>query len=96
MDEVLFLRVARPLPRRTIVGMDMRGALRDRVRQRHVTFESLVQIAGLRNVDRVPIAFRQLPGVNINAGQRLKGSVKGVNPEGILPARLPGPIVGSR
>jgi hypothetical protein len=94
LNEIVFLSAASRLPSGTIVGMEMRSAVGNCVLQLHMPLKPLMQIPSLRNVDRRPIAVRQLFGINVNAGQRSKSSVEGINLVGILLAGLPGPIVG--
>lgn len=55
VNEIPFLRATGTLPRGTIMGMDMRRAIGNGVRQFHMTLQPLMQIPGLRNVDRRPI-----------------------------------------
>jgi len=94
VNEILFLRAASALPRTTIMGMQMRRAIRHGILQGHVTLKPLVEIPRLGNVDGRPIPVRQLFGINVNAGQRSKGCGKRMNLELIRLAGLPGPIVG--
>ena len=42
MDEILFLRAARPLARGAIMGMEMRGPIHDGILQVHVTLQPLM------------------------------------------------------
>jgi hypothetical protein len=93
VDEVLFLRAASALSSIGIVGMEMRRAVRNGFLQSYVTFQSLMQIPGLCNVDGNPITVRQQFGIDVNARQRPEGSIQGINLVVICFARLPGPIV---
>lgn len=94
MDEILFLRAARPRARGAIMGMEMRRAIHDGILQSHVALQPLMQVTRLRNVNGRPIAIRQRPGINVNPRQRTKGGVQWIDREGILLAGLSGPIVG--
>ncbi len=66
MDEILFLRAARPLAGGAKMCMEMRRPIHDGILQRHVSLQPLMQVPRLRNVNRRPIAIRQLPGINVN------------------------------
>jgi hypothetical protein len=87
----MFFRATGSLTRGGIMDMDMRGAIRNGVGQRHVTLKPLVQVAGLRNVERNPTTILGLLGINVIAGQRLESSVNGMNLVLIPGAGLPGP-----
>jgi hypothetical protein len=92
MDEVLFLGATSPLPSIAIMGMEMRRAGRDRILRLHVTLQPLMQIPSLRNVDGNPTAVLGLPGIDVNAGQRFKSSLQGIDLVLVFLAGLPGPI----
>ena len=94
LNEVAFLSAASGLPGGIVMGVKMRGAIGDGVFQLHVTFKPLMQIPGLRNVDRRPITILQLPGINVIAGQWPEGSGQRENIVMIFFAGLPGPVVG--
>ncbi len=74
-NEVPFLRAASSLPSGTIMGMEMGGAVRHGVNQRHVPLQPLVQIPGGRNVDGNPTPVLFLPGINVIARQRFETRV---------------------
>ena len=63
----MFLSAARRLTRGTIMGMEISGAVGDGVVPSHVPLEPLVQIAGLRNINRNPTAVFGFSGIDINA-----------------------------
>ena len=88
----MFLSASRRLTRRGIMGMEMSRAIGDGVVHSHVPLEPLVQIAGLRDIDRNATAILGLPGINVHAGQRLERSVQGMDLELILLSGLPGPV----
>ena len=73
------------------MDMDMRGAMRNGVIHRHVTFKPLVQIASLGDVNGNPITALNLFGINKSAWQRLETSLNGMNLILILVAGLPTP-----
>jgi hypothetical protein len=73
------------------MDMDMRSAIRNGVIQRHVTLKSLVQISSLSNIDGNPTTVLGLFGINVIAGQRSEGCIKGMNLVLILLAGLPRP-----
>jgi hypothetical protein len=87
----MFLRASGSLTRGGIMDMDMRGAIRNGVGQRHVTLKPLVQVASLRNVEGTPTTVLGLLGINVIAGQRPESSVNGMNLVLILVAGLAGP-----
>ena len=78
------------------MGMEMSGAVGDGFVHSHVSLKPLVQIAGLRNIDRNPTAIFGSSGIDINAGQRPERSVQGINRELIPLPGLPGPVDVSR
>ena len=92
----MFLSAARSLARGAIMGMETSGAVGDGVGHSHMSLKPLVQVAGLRNIDRNPTAIFSSPGIDINAGQCLERSVQGINLELIPLAGLPGPVDVSR
>ena len=92
-NEILFLRTARTLSRVTVVGMEMRRAIRYGILERNVSLKPLMQVPRLRNVDGRPIAFGQLFGIDVNTGQRAEGGVQRMDPEGVLRPGLTWPIV---
>jgi len=94
VDEILFLRAARPWARSAIMGMKMRRPIHNGILQGHMSLQPLMQVPCLCNVDGRPITIRQFASINVNPGQGTEGSVQRINREGILLAALPGPIVG--
>ena len=92
----MFLTAARGLARGAIVSMELSGAVGDGVVHSHVPLEPLVQIAGLRDIDRNATAILGLPGINVHAGQRLERSVQGMDLKLIQLSGLPGPVDTSR
>lgn len=95
-EQVSFLATARGLTRRTIVRVEMRRSVIHGVAQVHMALQALVQIAGLRNVNRKPLPIFSLLGVDIISRQGLESSVQGVNLVSILSPRLPGPVDKNR
>jgi hypothetical protein len=93
VDEILFLRAACPLPRVTVMGMEMRRSVFDGVLQRHVPLKPLMQIPCLGNVDGRPIALRQLFGIDVHTGQWSKRCIQRIDLECILLPGLPRPVV---
>ena len=75
-NQVVFLGASRRLASGTIMGMEMSCAMGHGVLHSHVPLEPLVQIAGLRDVDRNPPAVLVLSGIYVIARQRLEGSVQ--------------------
>jgi hypothetical protein len=57
-----------------VMRVDMRRAVSDSIVHSNMTFEPLVQITGLSNVDRDPAASLVLFGVDVIARQRLECS----------------------
>ena len=88
----MFLRASRGLACGAIMGMEKSGAVGDGVVHSHVPLKPLVQVAGLRDIDRYPTTILGLPGIDIHAGQRLERSIKGEDLELILLSGLPGPV----
>lgn len=52
----MLLRAANALSRITVMGVEMRGTIRNGILQFHVTLKSLMKIPSLRDVDWRPIA----------------------------------------
>jgi hypothetical protein len=95
-NEIPFLSAASSLPSATIMGMEMGSAVRNGVLQRHVTLKPLMKIPSLSNVNGNPTTVLGLFGINVNAWQRSKSSVNGMDLIFILVAGLPEPITGGR
>jgi hypothetical protein len=74
------------------MGMQVGGAIGDGVIHAHMTFEPLVQVPGLRNVNWNPTPIFRLPRVDEIAGQRPEGNVQGINCVLIFLSGLSGPI----
>ena len=78
------------------MGMEISGAVGDGVVHSHVPLKPLVQVAGLRDIDRNPTPILGLSGIDINTGQCLECSVQRINLELILLPGLPRPVDVSR
>jgi len=74
------------------MGMQVGGAIGDGVIHAHMTFEPLVQVPGLRDVNRNPTPIFRLLRVDKIAGQRPEGNVQGINCVLIFLSGLPRPI----
>ncbi len=81
-------------PRGAVVHMHVRSAVGDGVGDGHVTFEPLMQVARLGNVNGHPTAVLGHPRIDVIAGDRPETRLDRVNLVRILLARLPGPIRG--
>ena len=68
VDEILFLRAARPWARSAIMGMKMRRPIHNGVLQGHMSLQPLMQVPCLCNVDGRPITIRQFASINVNPG----------------------------
>ena len=95
-DQVVLLRAARPLTYGRKMHMNMSRALRPGVRQADVPLQSLLQSAGLGDIDWHPGSVLGLSGINIVARHRLELSVEGVDLVWVLGSRLPNPFDGRR
>ena len=73
------------------MGMEVGCAMGNGVVHPHVSLKSLVQVASLSDVDRNPSAILSLPGIDIQAGQWLEGSVQGIDRVLITLPGLPRP-----
>jgi hypothetical protein len=74
-NQVPFFAAAGRLPSGAIVDVDVGGAVGDCVFHLHMTFEPLMQVPCLRDVDRNPSPIPGLAGIDIIARQWLKGSI---------------------
>ena len=90
-DKIPFLRASGGLTSGTIMDMDVRGAIRHGVSQRHVTLKSLVKISSLSGIDGNPTPVLGLPGINVVAWKRSESSVNRMNLVLILLAGLSWP-----
>ena len=88
----MLLTAARGLTRGAIMGMEMTGAVGNRVVHSHMPFEPLVQITRLRNVDRTPTPILSLLGIDVKARQWSEGSVQRIHLVLILLPGLAGPV----
>ena len=93
MDEILLFGTSHALAGRAIMRVDMRRTLLDGILKSHMTFKTLVQIPGLRNVYGNPITIREQFGVDVDPGKRPKSGVSGVDGVGVFFAGLSGPVV---
>ena len=75
-----------------IMGMDVGRAILNGIRCRHMPFQPLAQIPGLRDVDWNPTPVCSLSGINEIAGPHLELRVNRVNRVGIFLSRLAGPL----
>ena len=95
-DQIVLLRATRGLTGGRKMNMDMSRALRPGVRQADVPLQSLLQSAGLGDIDWHPGSVLGLSGINIVARHRLELSVEGVDLVWVLGSRLPNPFDGRR
>jgi hypothetical protein len=91
-NKIAFLTASRGLSSGTIMGMDVGGAMGNGVINAHMALQPLMHATGLCNIDRNPAPILALHRVNKVAGQRLEGSVNGIDLILILRSRLAGPI----
>lgn len=73
------------------MGMNVRGTVRHRVRNAHMTFQPLMHVPSLSDINRNPTPVFALPRINVVAGQRTKSSVNRIDLVLILLSRLAGP-----
>ena len=92
MNQVLFLTAPGSLTNGVIMGMEMRCAVRHGIRRGNVPFQTLLQIAGLSDVDRHPTSILGLPGINEIARRRPQSRVYGIDRVRISLPRLAGPV----
>ena len=71
--------------------MKMCRAVGNGILQGDMTFEALMKVAGLRDVDCRPIAVRQFPGIDVNTGQRSQDGIERVYLKLVLLAGLSRP-----
>lgn len=83
----MFLGAAGRLASGAVMGVQVGGAVLNGVIHGDVPFQPLMQIPGLRNVDRNPTAILRLPRIDKIAGQRLEGGIQG---EHLVEILLPG------
>lgn len=76
--------------------VDMSGAVLNSVILMHMTFEPLVQVACLRDVDWDPTSVFGLSGIDVIAGQRLEGRIDGKDLVLVLFPGLACPVDQSR
>ncbi len=91
-NQVVLLSASRRLTRSSIMGMEMSSAIGDGVVHSYMPFKPLMQISGLRDVDRTPTPILILPGIDVKAGQRSEGSVERIHLVLILLPRLARPV----
>lgn len=70
LNQVALFSATRRLAGFGQVGMQMRSAIGNGIIQSYMTLQPLMQVAGLCDVNRIPITVGQLPGINIDARQR--------------------------
>jgi len=91
MDQVCFLSAACGWACCAIVNMHMRRSICDGILGAEMSFQALMKIAGLRNINRTPIPIGQQFRVNVDSGGRFQSGPERMDFVAILFARLARP-----